>query len=116
MQKIEKWRLEELSLVLNRLSELLRKGDHCEWANVFHHFQDESQNILSKNEFDLESLRKLIRNIKNCFQGVSSLKNLILYDLESDESRNINSSFQHTKTCLLKILEEMDKRTTEFIN
>jgi len=79
MQKIEKWRLEELALVLNQLSEILREGNHCEWANVFHHFQDESQKILSKKEFDLDSLKS-------------------------------------TRACLFKILEDMEKKTIEFIN
>jgi len=116
MQKIEKWRLEELTLVLDRLSGLLRKGDHCEWANVFHHFQEESHKILSKKEFDLDSSKRLIRNIKNCFQGVSSLKNLVLRDLEYGESGKINHDFQRTRARLLKILEDMDKRTIEFIN
>lgn len=116
MQKIEKWRLEELALVLNQLSEILKEGNHCEWANVFHHFQDESQKILSKKEFDLDSLKRLIRNIKNCFQGMSSLKNLVFYDLEAGESTEINHDFQRTRACLFKILEDMEKKTIEFIN
>lgn len=116
MQKIEKWRLEELALVLNKLSELLRKGNHSEWANVFHHFHDEAQKILMKQEFDLALLERLVKNIKNCFLGMSSLRNLILYDLELEESEKINQDFQHSKARLLKILENMAQRTIEYIN
>ncbi len=118
MQKIEKWRLEELALVLDQMSAILRKGDHCEWANVFDHFQDESKDILSKKEFDLESLKRLIRNIKNCFQRMSSLKKLVIYDLEErrKESKEITKDFQNKIARLIKILEDMEKKTIEFIH
>ena len=115
-QKIEKWRLEELALVLNQLIELLKKGDSREWANVFYHFQLEAQKIISGLEFDLELLKKLIQNIKNCFLGVSSFKNLILWDIESGENAKINQDFKRSRARLIRILEDMEQRTTEYIN
>lgn len=115
-QKIEKWRLEELALVLNQLIELLKKGDSREWANVFYHFHLEAQKIISGLEFDLELLKKLIQNIKNCFLGVSSFKNLILWDIESGEDAKINQDFKRSRARLIRILEDMEQRTTEYIN
>jgi hypothetical protein len=116
MQKIEKWRLEELALVLHDLSELLRKGDNCEWANVFFHFHDESQKIISKKEFDLHLLKRLIQNIKNCFAGVSSLRNLVLWHMNSRENSKVNQDFKHSRARLLKILDDIEQRTIEYIN
>jgi len=115
-QKIEKWRLEELALVLNHLSELLRKGNNREWANVFYHFHTEAQNIISNREFDLEPLKKLIQNIKNCFLRLSSFKNLVFWPKDSGENEKINQDFQHSRARLLKILEDMEQRTIEYIN
>lgn len=115
-QKIEKWRLDELAIVLNHLSELLRKGDNCEWGNVFYHFHIEAQNIISNREFDLELLKKLIQNIKNCFLGLNSFKNLVLWHKNSGENEKVNQDFQHSRSRLFKILEDMEQQTIEYIN
>lgn len=116
MQKIEKWRLQELSLVLHNLSELLKKGDNREWANVFGHFHHELQKIILKKELDLEPLKRLIYNIKNCFIGLNSFKNLVLWHLNSKEKAKINQEFQHSRARLLKILDDMEQRTIEYIH
>lgn len=116
MQKVEKWRIEELALVLSELSGLLRKGDNCEWANVFAHFNDESQKIISKKEFDTDSLNKLIVNIKNCFFVGGSLTNIDLWHENPEEKTRLNQSLSFTIAHLLKILTDMEKSIIEPIN
>jgi len=116
MQKIEKWRVKELALVLNELALLLKAGNTRDWANVFFHFRDESQKIISKNEFDLDSLSKLVKNIKNCFFGSSSFTNIILRHENSEEKARINQSLYLTRACLLKILMDLEGRLVDYIN
>ena len=116
MQKIEKWRMEELALVLNELALLLKAGGSCEWANVFSHFHDESQKIISKNEFDLDSLSKLVKNIKNCFFDVSSFTNIVIWHEDSEEKTRINQGLYVTRARLLKILMDIENSIEDYIN
>jgi hypothetical protein len=116
MQKIEKWRVKELALILNELSLLLKAGKTLDWANVFSHFHDESQKIISKDEFDSDSLSKLIKNIKNCFFGSSSFTNIILRHENSEEKARINQSLYLTRAHLLKILMDLEDRLVDYIS
>ena len=116
MQKIEKWRIEELALVLSELSALLRTGDSREWANVFSHFHDESQIIISKKEFDLNALNKLVINIKNCFFNGRSFKEIALRHKSLKEEINLNEGFLFVRARLYKILMDLEHRITEHIN
>jgi len=116
LQKIEKWRIEELALILNHLSDLLRKGDNCEWANVFNHFHQESKQIVNKNEFDQHLLKRLVINIKNCFIGLNSLRNIVLWHLNTRESAVLNQAFKQYRDRLLKIIDDVEKRLIEYIN
>ena len=116
MQKVEKWRIEELALLLEELSELLRNGDNCEWANVFSHFFDETKMIISKNDFDQDSLEKLIYNIKNSFSRGSSLTHLILSHKNTEMENRLNQDFSRTRARLLGSLKDMERRTIETIN
>ncbi|MFP4082342.1 MAG: hypothetical protein ACLFVG_06235 [Candidatus Aminicenantes bacterium] len=115
-QKIEKWRIKELASVLHNLSELLRKGDNSEWANVFHHFHSECQKIITHPEFDFDSLKRLIQNIKNCFLDMSSLRNLELRHTDSEENMKINRDWQHGRAHLIEVLQDMENRSIEYIN
>ena len=116
MQKIEKWRIEELALMLNELAVLLKTGNSREWANVFVHFHDESQNIISKEEFDLDSLNKLVKNVKNCFFGNSSFKNIVLWHENSEMKRKINLNLYLIRARLMKILMDIEDRAIVHIN
>lgn len=116
MQKIEKWRVEELALLLKDLSELLRKGDNSEWANVFSHFHDESKRIIFRDEFDLDSLKKLIINIKNCFSRGGDFTSLILWHENTDEKERLNQDFSFTRARLFVILKDMEHRTVEAVS
>lgn len=116
MQTVEKWRVLELAEVLNFLADLLKKGDNPEWANVFFHFYQETQKVIYKKDFDLDELKRLMQNIINCFNGLSSFKNLVLLHQDSDESPKLNHEFNQTKILLLKIMSEIKRQTTEYIN
>jgi len=116
MQKIEKWRIEQLSLLLSEISSLLRSGDNLEWANVFLHFLDESKNIISREEFDLDLVKKLVKNIKNCFSEDHHLKDVVLWHKNSREKTRINQDFRLVRARLFYILKDLEQRTFESIN
>ena len=114
MQRIEKWRVQELALLLQQLHKLLRKGNNSEWANVFLHFHQEAVGILSNDELDVEALRRLIHNIVNCFDGYHSFTNLSLGSEDSDPRSDLNREFKQAKVRLLAVLSEIDNRTTVY--
>jgi len=114
MQKIEKWRVEELSLALNELSDLLKKGNNREWANVFAHFDSEARDILQAEKFQIDQLKRLITNIKNCFSRSCSFSQLELQHGDPAEMRMINHEFSSAKLELLQLLENMEKQMVEF--
>lgn len=116
MQKIEKWRVEELSLVLNELAVLLRAGENSEWANVFSHFYDESKAIVAKKEFDSNSLNKLVKNITNCFERNSSFTSIALKHKKPREEQKLNQALFLTRARLLRVLKDMEERIIEHIH
>ena len=116
MQKVEKWRIEELHLLLKELSESLRNGDNREWASVFSHFNDETKIIISKNDFDLDSFKNLIKNIRNSFSHGISLTTLILSHENTEMKKRLNQDFLHVRARILGILKDMEFRTIETIN
>lgn len=116
MQRIEKWRVEELALVISELSDLLRKGNDCEWANVFFHYHQESQRIVSSGEFNIDYLKKLVTNIMNCFSRSSSLNNLVLWHENSEERTRLNQELFQTRARLLKILKDIEDLAVEPIS
>lgn len=116
MQKIEKWRIEELAIVLNELTTLLRTGESRDWANVFSHFYDESQKIIFKKEFDLDALSKLVINIKNCFFNGHSFKEIALRHKSPREEIKLNEGFLFVRARLYKILTDLEHRVAEYIN
>jgi hypothetical protein len=116
MQKIEKWRIQELAIVLNQLTELLRNGNQGEWANVFTHYYFECQKILLKQEFNLEEMKKLLQNIGNCFVGVSSFRNLTLRNKDRIRDDHLNREFGRVRSRLLVILAQMENQSIEYVN
>ena len=116
MQKIEKWRLEELALVLKHLAELLSKGNNRDWANVFLHFYQESQWIIAAQELNLEQVRNLIMNIKNCYSGASSFMSLFLRHENEKEKIELNQELFKARGRLLKIMAELEDRSIEYIS
>jgi hypothetical protein len=116
MQKIEKWRLEELALVLKHLVELLNMGDDRDWANVFLHFHQESQYIIASKAANPEQILKLIMNIKNCCPGASSFMNLVLHHENEKEQIRFNQDLFKARQRLLKIMAELEERCVEYIS
>ena len=107
MQKVEKWRVEELALVLNELTVLLRAGNNSEWANVFSHYH---------KEFDSDSLDKLVNKIKYCFDKNSSFMNIGLKHDNPKEEQKLNQGLYLTRARLLAVLRDMEERITEHIH
>jgi len=116
MQKIEKWRMEELALILEQLADLLKRGDNCEWANVFFHFHHESREIISSKELDLNHVKNLLMNIKNCFSSMNSFKNLVLWHENEEEKMRLNQYSHKTKVHLLKIMTDIEDRSVEYLS
>jgi hypothetical protein len=116
MQKIEKWRIQEMAQVLNRLSQLLRLGDNSEWANVFSHFAKEAQNLIDQKILKLDGLKRLSQNIINCFDSTSSLRNLVLIQENNKKMEILNQEFRDTIRVLFEILAAMEEKWTESVN
>jgi hypothetical protein len=114
MQKVEKWRIQELTLILNDLSILLKKGNDHEWANIMFHFRDEANKIQSASKFDLDNLKKLVSNIGNCFTETSHFRELHLGQREFGS--DLNSEFQKAKAQLLRILSEIKYLFAEYVS
>jgi hypothetical protein len=116
MQKIEKWRIREMEHMLTRISHLLRLGDNLEWANVFSHFAQEAHHIAENERFNLDLLKKLTQNILNCFDGFSSLRNLVLVQENSQKIESLNQEFRETIRRFFEILAAIEEKGTESIN
>ncbi len=116
MQKVEKWRVEELGLVLNELAVLLRAGENSEWASVISHYHDESKKIVAKKEFDSDSLKKLVTNIMNCFDKNSSFSNIALKHVDPKEEQKLNQALYLTRARLLTVIRDMEERIIEHIH
>ncbi len=114
MQKVEKWRIHELFLILNDLSILLKKGNDHEWANIMSHFRDEAYKIHSASKFNLNSMKNLVSNIGNCFTETSHFRDLSLEQKEFGP--DLNREFQKTKAHLLRILSEITCQFAEYVS
>jgi hypothetical protein len=116
VQKIEKWRVQELAMVLEKMSELFKDGGNAEWGSVFLHFSQETKRIFGQKIFNPESLGKLVLNIRGCFSGLSSLKNIVLVHSDRARMKEINREFLGARGRLLEILDELDARMIELIH
>lgn len=116
MQKIEKWRVQELAIVLDHITELLKIGNCREWANVIEHYHKEAQKILSKKEFDIDAIKKLVQNIRHCYKETSFSKNLELWHIKENKNIDLNQEFCQARARLLHIVSEIEMQTVEFIS
>jgi hypothetical protein len=116
MQKVEKWRLQELALILRRLTGLLKQGDNREWSSVFEHYRQEVHGILLTRNYDRDTLNRLVQNIQNCFSGMSSFKNLVLHHDNSTQMSKLNQEFYEEKVQLIEALLDFEKRLQIYIN
>jgi hypothetical protein len=113
IQQVEKWRIQELIQVLNRLSLLLRKGENSDWANVFSHYALEAQYLADHTKFNLDMLKRLAKNIANCFDHISSLRNLVLTHENARKMDILNREFRKTIRLLFEILASIEEKWTE---
>lgn len=116
MQKVEKWRVEELALVLSELTDLLKAGDNREWANVFSHYYDETQKIVAKTEFDSSLLSKLVGNVRDCFHTSSSFTKIALKHDNPKEEQKLNQALYLIRARLLKVLKDLEERIVELVH
>lgn len=116
MQKVEKWRVEELALVLSELTDLLKAGENREWANVFSHYHDETQKIAANTEFDSGLLSKLVRNVRDCLHGSSSFTKIALRHDNPKEEQKLNQALYLTRARLLKVIKDLEERIVELIH
>ncbi|MFO7866540.1 MAG: hypothetical protein R6V02_06980 [Candidatus Aminicenantes bacterium] len=115
MSQVEMWRIKELIIILNELTEILRRGNNREWAAVFEHYKAESKQILNNKKFSSHELKNLVRNIRCGIKGPHFSPFHIDIDVPCEEPE-IFKDFLHCKTQLNQILDEMDNRFFEYIN
>lgn len=116
MAQIEKWRIEELALLLDLLAALLRMGKNPEWANVFSHFDEETRQLMSPSVFDIPPFQRLVRNIAACFGAGGTFATLVLEDEEPLIKNALNLEFAQARARLWDALQEMEKKLVEFVN
>src|SRR4030043_356711 len=68
MYKVERWRRQELALLLDELVLTLRSGKNPEWAGVFAHFGHELALLGSARAVDERQLQRLVGCIELCLE------------------------------------------------
>jgi hypothetical protein len=116
MLKIEKWRIEELTLVLSDIVESLQQGENREWANVFSHYFSEAERFLLKDRVHIEEFKRLVHNILCCFLEGDSFRRMVLFPGDSEESLNQNRRFRHQQARLYRLLTDLQTRFVEFVH
>jgi hypothetical protein len=116
IQKVEKWRIQELEQVLKRISLLLRRGQNSDWASVFSHYAGEAKNLADHKKFNLEMLKRLTQNIITCFDHVSSLRNLVLTHDNARKMEILNREFRNSIRFLFELIASIEKKWTDSVN
>lgn len=116
MDKLEKWRIEELVLVLKDLVSTLHQSENREWANVFDHFLGEAESLLLKDSLRISACRQLVQNILCCFLEGDSFRRMTLIPGESEEHQVQNIHFRRLKSRLYHVLTELQSRFVEYVN
>lgn len=116
MQKVEKWRIQELGQILDRLSQLMRLGGSADWASVFSHYAHEACILTGHERFKLDALKKLVQNITHCFDRTSSLRNLVLIQENAKEMEALNQEFREFVRRLFGILNSLEAKWTESVH
>lgn len=116
MQKIERWRIQELTMVLKELAHMLKQGDNREWANVFEHFLLEAEGILLRDVFNLEEFKRLVQNILCCYLEGDSFRNLKITGGQETRERKLNQELGRLKSRLYYLLTDLQTRFVEYIH
>ena len=113
---IEKWRIEELILVLKDLVETLKQGDNREWAHVFEHFLSESEKINLKSSLQIDDFKRLVHNILCCFLEGDSFRRMSLFPEQTPEAQLMNKHFHRLKARLYHLLTDLQSRFVEYVH
>jgi hypothetical protein len=116
MQKIERWRIEELTLVLKEIVRLLKQGENREWANVFEHFLLEAEGILLRDAFNLEEFKRLVQNILCCYLEGDSFRKLEINEKQEKKRWDLNQKLNRLKGRLYYLLTDLQTRFVEYIH
>lgn len=116
MLRVERWRIEELSLLLDLLAGFLREGRNPEWAGVFSHFNQETRIFLSEAAIGKDQLKRLVQNIKNCFGPGYPFPALVLQCEGGVDEDALNREFTAAKVRLEKALGELEKRLFDYLH
>lgn len=116
MQKIERWRIQELALILKDLVDTLHNSDNRDWANVFEHYLIETERILLRSTFNLEECKRLVRNILCCYLDGDSFRRLEITHEEPDLGARINKDLTRQKAQLYHLLTDLQARFVEYIH
>lgn len=116
MNYIEKWRMDELSLVLKRIGLVLQAGGQAEWAGVFHHFQEEADSLSRVPPVEKETVERLARNIQACLRNGTSLRCPLLVHEDESIGEGLFREYHRMRLRLLKILGELEECLRFVIN
>ncbi len=116
MHRLERWRLEELEMLLDDLAVALKAGGHPEWAGVFGHFGQEMALIRGGGNINPAELRRLVRNIGLCFDGSSSFPGIFLESKNPTKSAALKLRLTQLRAKTAGALNEINLRLIEFVN
>ena len=114
MQKIEKWRIHQLAMSIGRIADLLKRGGDLEWANVFLHYRLEINAFLTSETPNMNALKQMVDNIRNCYSGVQSFISLTLSRRETDKGEDLNKDFMRERALLYEIILGLDEKFVEY--
>lgn len=115
MPQVEKWRLEELALLFEMLASILRQGRNPEWAGVFGHFGQEARLLLAAEKAEPEELKRLVRNVQNCFHPGRTLPFLALEHADAAAKVALIQEFAEAKSRLELALDDLERRLVDYL-
>jgi hypothetical protein len=115
MQKIERWRIEELILVLRDLVDSLQQEVNRDWAHVFEHYLSEAERLLLTNTIRVDEFKRLVHNILCCYLEGDSFRRMAFPET-TQEGKRRNKNFQNRKARLYHLLTELQTRFVEYVH
>ncbi len=115
MLKIERWRIEELILVLKDLVDSLHREENRDWAHVFDHYLSEAERLLLTNTIRVDEFKRLVHNILCCYLEGDSFRRMAFPETTQERKRR-NKNFQLRKARLFHLLTELQARFVEYVH
>lgn len=119
MRQIERWKIKEFADSLGQFAIGLKAVQEPEWAQVFTHFEAECRKFLSSDRTDpteARDMKMLLRNVRSCFTGSATLKEILRRSELSKDSVDISEGLILAKEHLFEILEELELQAVEFVH